>query len=103
MSANILFITLDSCRYDTFASANAPNLKRVGDLFRAKSSSHFTYGAHAAFFMGFTPGVASLTALTSIRNTARYSTCKGAVLPVTIRLRCAPPVPNPSIHHRELK
>lgn len=62
MSANILFITLDSCRYDTFASANAPNLKRVGDLFRAKSSSHFTYGAHAAFFMGFTPGVASLAA-----------------------------------------
>jgi len=58
MSGNpdVLFVTLDSCRYDAFATAAAPNLKAIGPLVRAYSPSHFTYGAHAAFFMGFTPG-----------------------------------------------
>jgi hypothetical protein len=59
---DILFVTLDSCRYDAFAAAHAPNLKSVGSLHRAKSPSHFTFGAHAAFFMGFTPGVADIAA-----------------------------------------
>jgi hypothetical protein len=54
--ADVLFVTLDSCRYDTFALAEAPHLKAIGALHRAYSPSHFTYGAHAAFFMGFTPG-----------------------------------------------
>jgi len=53
---DVLFVTLDSCRYDAFAAAKAPNLKAIGPLVRAYSPSHFTYGAHAAFFMGFTPG-----------------------------------------------
>jgi hypothetical protein len=59
---DILFLTLDSCRYDSFVAARAPNLKAVGELWRAKSPSHFTFGAHAAFFMGFTPGVAGIAA-----------------------------------------
>jgi hypothetical protein len=59
---DILFLTLDSCRYDSFVAARAPNLKAVGELRRAKSPSHFTFGAHAAFFMGFTPGVAGIAA-----------------------------------------
>jgi len=53
---DVLFVTLDSCRYDTFVAAAAPVMKAVGPLVRAFSPSHFTYGAHAAFFMGFTPG-----------------------------------------------
>jgi hypothetical protein len=60
MQKNILFITIDSCRYDTFLAASAPNMKNIGTLYRAKSPSHFTYGAHSCFFMGFTPGVASM-------------------------------------------
>ena len=32
---DVLFVTLDSCRYDVFAAATAPNLKRVGPLVRA--------------------------------------------------------------------
>ena len=59
MSPSILFVTLDSCRYDAFVDARAPNLKSLAPLHRAQSPSHFTYGAHAAFFMGFTPGDAS--------------------------------------------
>ena len=61
-SDSVLFITLDSCRYDTFAAAlkagTVPNLARVGPLHQAKAPSHFTYGSHSAFWMGFTPGVA---------------------------------------------
>ena len=59
MARSILFITLDSCRYDAFVEAKTPNLKSLAPLVRAQSPSHFTYGAHSAFFMGFTPGDAS--------------------------------------------
>jgi hypothetical protein len=55
---SVLLITLDSCRYDTFAAAHAPALKCVGPLHEAKAPSYFTYASHAAMFMGFTPGVA---------------------------------------------
>lgn len=57
-SGSILFITLDSCRYDTFVAADTPHLKAVGELHRAMAPSHFTYGSHAAMFVGFTPGIA---------------------------------------------
>jgi len=60
MPRSILFITLDSCRYDAFVEARAPNLKALSSLCRARAPSHFTYGSHAAFFMGFTPGDFSL-------------------------------------------
>jgi hypothetical protein len=52
---SVLFVTLDSCRYDTFAAARTPTLDRVGPLHAAQSPSHFTFGSHAAMFMGFTP------------------------------------------------
>lgn len=55
---SVVLITLDSCRYDTFVSANAPNLKAIGPLYRAWAPSHFTYGSHASIFAGFTPGIA---------------------------------------------
>lgn len=54
---SLLFITLDSCRYDTFRTTDAPNLKSVGKLYRAMAPGNFTYGSHAAMFVGFTPGV----------------------------------------------
>jgi hypothetical protein len=53
---DVLFVTLDSCRYDAFEQAHAPNLRALGPLVRAWSPSYFTYGAHASFFQGFTPG-----------------------------------------------
>lgn len=56
---SILFITLDSCRFDTFESADIPNLKAVGDFYSAMAPGNFTYGSHAAMFVGFTPGIAS--------------------------------------------
>jgi hypothetical protein len=58
---DVLFISLDSCRYDTFAAVYGagllPQISAVGPLHRAMAPSYFTYGSHAAFWMGFTPGV----------------------------------------------
>lgn len=54
---SVLFVTLDSCRYDTFAAAAVPNLNGVGPLHRAMAPSHFTYGSHAAMFVGFLPSL----------------------------------------------
>jgi len=58
--ASVLFVTLDSCRYDTFVTANAPCLKSVGRLYKAMAPGNFTYSSHAAMFMGFTPGLAGV-------------------------------------------
>ena len=54
---HVLLITLDSCRYDTFKRSHTPQFNNVGPLHRAQSPSYFTYGSHAAIWMGFTPGV----------------------------------------------
>ena len=53
---SVLFITLDSCRYDSFVAAAAPGLKAVGPLHRAQAPGYFTYASHSAMFVGFTPG-----------------------------------------------
>ena len=61
-SEDVLFVTLDSCRYDTFLSSyqanRLPNISSIAPLHKAFSPSYFTYGSHASFWMGFTPGVA---------------------------------------------
>lgn len=54
--SSVLFITLDSCRYDTAVAASAPNIKGLGALHRVFAPGTFTYSSHAAMFMGFTPG-----------------------------------------------
>jgi hypothetical protein len=54
---SVLFVTLDSCRFDTFAESTAPNLRSVGQLHRALAPSYFTFGSHASMFVGFTPHV----------------------------------------------
>ena len=55
---SVLFMVLDSCRYDSFVSATAPRLHEVGRIHKAQAPSYFTYGSHAAMFVGFTPGIA---------------------------------------------
>jgi len=53
---SLLLITLDSCRWDTFESTPTPNIDAVGTPHRVMAPSHFTFGSHAAMFVGFTPG-----------------------------------------------
>lgn len=55
---HILFITLDSCRFDTFADSHVPNLKAIAPFYKAQAPGYFTYGSHSAMFVGFTPGIA---------------------------------------------
>jgi hypothetical protein len=55
---HILFVTLDSCRYDTFVDSHVPNLKAIAPFYKAKAPSYFTYGSHSAMFVGFIPGIA---------------------------------------------
>ena len=60
MTDDILFVTLDSCRFDTFERPLIRgwfHIASIGPLHKAFSPSYFTYGSHAAFWMGFTPGV----------------------------------------------
>ena len=54
---HVLLITLDSCRFDTFQRARTPHLSQVGPVHKAQAPSYFTYGSHAAMWMGFTPGL----------------------------------------------
>jgi len=35
-------------------------MKKIGPLHKAKAPSNFTYGSHASFFVGFTPGIPNL-------------------------------------------
>lgn len=57
---SVLFLVVDSCRYDTFIQADAPNLRKLGPVYRAQAPSYFTFGSHAAMFVGFTPGLADV-------------------------------------------
>jgi hypothetical protein len=56
---HILFITLDSCRFDTFAESRVPILKAIAPFYKAQSPGYFTYGSHSAMFVGFTPDIAA--------------------------------------------
>ena len=55
---SVLFVTLDSCRFDTAAAADVPAIRSVGPIHEAQAPSHFTFGSHSAMFAGFTPDVA---------------------------------------------
>lgn len=53
---SVLFITLDSCRYDSFIAAHLPVMNAIGEVHRTMAPGNFTYSSHMAMFMGFTPG-----------------------------------------------
>jgi len=50
-----VFICLDSCRYDTFEAADAPNMKGLGELRRAHSFACFTPSSILGYLMNFGP------------------------------------------------
>ncbi|TXC69767.1 hypothetical protein FSB78_01405 [Sphingomonas ginsenosidivorax] len=52
---SVLFITLDSCRFDTMANAGPLAMRAVAPMRPAQAPSYFTYGSHCAMFVGFTP------------------------------------------------
>jgi arylsulfatase A-like enzyme len=56
MSCNhIVFIAMDSCRYDSFMAAKTPNIDRLGEAERRYSYASWTAPSHHAFVMGLLP------------------------------------------------
>lgn len=56
MSCNhIVFIVMDSCRYDSFVAARTPNIDRLGKAERRYSYASWTAPSHHAFAMGMMP------------------------------------------------
>lgn len=56
MSINhIVFIVMDSCRYDSFMAASTPNIDRLGQAERRYSYASWTGPSHHAFAMGMLP------------------------------------------------
>ena len=53
---SLLLVTLDSCRFDTVSANRIPVMSAIGPLHKVMAPSYFTYGSHAAMFVGFTPG-----------------------------------------------
>ncbi|MEK9151432.1 MAG: hypothetical protein AAB547_02270 [Patescibacteria group bacterium] len=54
-NANVVFITIDSCRYDTAEQAHIPFLAGLGGLACAYTPGNYTVPAHHAFFVGHLP------------------------------------------------
>ncbi|MFH0869664.1 MAG: sulfatase-like hydrolase/transferase [archaeon] len=52
---NVLFITLDSCRYDTAQKANTPTIEGIDQMRQAYTHGSYTIPAHIAFFSGHLP------------------------------------------------
>lgn len=52
---NVLFITLDCCRFDTFERAHLPFVKTLDPYFKARTHGTYTLPAHMSFFMGYLP------------------------------------------------
>lgn len=57
LEKNVLFITLDSCRFDTVEQADIPTIKSLGKLRKAYTHATYTVPAHTAFFAGHLPVV----------------------------------------------
>lgn len=54
---NVLFITLDSCRYDTAKRALIPTIRSLGKLRKANTHGSYTIPAHLSFISGHLPAV----------------------------------------------
>lgn len=55
MKNNLVFLILDSCRYDTFVAANTPNFDRIGKVEKRWSYASWTAPSHYAYLMGMMP------------------------------------------------
>lgn len=55
----IIFITLDCCRYDTTVMANIPFIRSLGPIRKAQSYGTYTLPSHISSFTGYLPNVTS--------------------------------------------
>jgi arylsulfatase A-like enzyme len=52
MPANLVYIVMDSCRFDSYARARTPNMDRLGEGERRYSYASWTAPSHHSIFMG---------------------------------------------------
>jgi arylsulfatase A-like enzyme len=52
---HVVFIVMDSCRYDSFTAAKTPNIDRLGTAERRYSYASWTAPSHHVFAMGMMP------------------------------------------------
>lgn len=52
---NVILITFDSCRYDSFAAAKTPNISRIGKTEQRWSHASWTVPSHTVLLMGVSP------------------------------------------------
>ncbi|MCI0505776.1 MAG: sulfatase-like hydrolase/transferase [Gammaproteobacteria bacterium] len=55
MANNLIFIIMDSCRYDSFVRAHTPNMDAIGEAQCRWSYASWTAPSHYAFLMGLMP------------------------------------------------
>lgn len=55
MPNNLVFIVIDSCRYDSFVAASTPNMDRLGVTELRYSYASWTSPSHYAYLMGMIP------------------------------------------------
>ncbi|MBX7137518.1 MAG: metalloenzyme [Oligoflexia bacterium] len=55
MKNNLVFITFDSCRYDSFTAAKTPNISKLGPTDRRFSYASWTVPSHTVYMLGATP------------------------------------------------
>ena len=52
---NIIWLILDSCRYDNFIKADTPHFDRIGETLRRYAYASWTAPSHYVFLMGLLP------------------------------------------------
>ncbi len=52
---NLILITFDSCRFDTFAAAKTPNISRLGKVEKRYSFASWTVPSHVVLLLGASP------------------------------------------------
>lgn len=55
MHNHLVYIIMDSCRYDSVVAASTPNMDRLGAVERRFSYASWTSPSHYAYLMGMTP------------------------------------------------
>lgn len=55
MSNNLVFIVMDSCRFDSYQRAKTPNMDRIGMGEKRYSYASWTSPSHYTYLMGMTP------------------------------------------------
>lgn len=52
---NVVWIVLDSCRFDSFIAAKTPNISKIGEVEKRYSYASWTVPSHTVYLMGVAP------------------------------------------------